>query len=66
MFEKRTKKQRTMIYLVIAGLVTLALATMHYFQYSTWMPAAMLIGISIIEFLCIFYILYLPLKMKKE
>jgi len=64
MFETRTKKERTIIYIVIAILVTLLLALMHYFLQG-WMPSAVIVG-AIIEFFCIFYILYLPLKMKKE
>jgi len=59
MFEQRTKKQRIIIYALIAFFVTFLLATMHYFQ--GWTINLILIVASI-EYICIFYILYLPLK----
>jgi len=63
MFENRSEKQLIIIYVAIALLVSLGLALVHLMQ-----------GISIyyivvavnIEFFCIFYILYLPLKVKRS
>ncbi|MDG6228696.1 MAG: hypothetical protein QCH96_01870 [Candidatus Thermoplasmatota archaeon] len=63
MFETRTKKERMIIYIVIAFLVTILLAFMHHLQ--GWLISWIIVG-GVIEFFCIFYILYLPLKMKKE
>ena len=63
MFENRSTKERIIIYLVIAVIVAGILSIIHYFQgysYFYIVPAA------IIEFLCIFYILYLPLKAKEK
>jgi hypothetical protein len=64
MFEKRTKKQRTIIYAFIAFGVTLILALMHYVVQG-WILNLVLI-IAAIEYVCVFYILYLPLKYEKE
>lgn len=64
MFEKRSKKQRTIIYAFIAFAVTLVLALMHY-MLQGWMVEAVLI-VAAIEYVCIFYILYLPLKHQKQ
>lgn len=64
MFENRTKKQRTVIYAIIAFIVTLLLALMHY-MLQGWMIQAVLI-VAAIEYVCVFYILYLPLKYQKE
>jgi hypothetical protein len=64
MFEKRSKKQRTIIYAFIAFAVTLVLALMHY-MLQGWMVEAVLI-VAAIEYVCIFYILYLPLKYQKQ
>lgn len=64
MFENRTDTERTIIYVVIALIVTLVIAAIHYFLQG-W--AVLVVGIvAIIEFFCIFYILYLPLKIKKQ
>jgi hypothetical protein len=64
MFEKRSKKQRTIIYAFIAFAVTLVLALMHY-MLQGWLVEAVLI-VAAIEYVCIFYILYLPVKYQKE
>lgn len=61
MFENRSKKQRIIIYLIISGVVTLILALFHLYQ--GWILIYALLA-AIIEFFCIFYILYLPLKVK--
>jgi hypothetical protein len=61
MFENRSKKQRTIIYAFIAFLTTLILALWHY--YTGW-PFIFIPVAAVIEYFCIFYILYLPLKLK--
>ena len=64
MFENRSRTERTVIYAVIAFIVTLILALFHYFIQG-WILIAV-ITVFIIEYVCIFYILYLPLKFKRE
>jgi hypothetical protein len=64
MFETRTKNQRTVIYAIIAFAVTLLLALMHY-MLQGWAIQAVLI-VAAIEYVLVFYILYLPLKYQKE
>jgi len=64
MFEKRTKKQRTIIYAFIAFFVTLLIAFMH-FIIQGWIIELVLI-VAAIEYVCVFYILYLPLKYQRE
>jgi flagellar biosynthesis/type III secretory pathway M-ring protein FliF/YscJ len=64
MFENRTKKQRIIIYAIIAFAVTILLALLHY-MFQGWMIEAVLI-VAAIEYVCIFYILYLPLKYQKQ
>lgn len=63
MFENRNEKQLIIIYAVIAILISLILAVVHYFQ--NFHPYYIVIAANI-EFFCIFYILYLPLKFKKS
>lgn len=63
MFENRSRKERIAIYVLIALIVTMILAIVHYFVQG-WLLLAVIIG-AIIEFFCIFYVLYLPLKIKK-
>jgi hypothetical protein len=64
MFENRTKKERTILYGIIAFLTSVLLAFIHYFLQG-WILLAVLI-VALIEFICIFYILYLPLKVKEK
>lgn len=64
MFENRTRKQRIVIYAFIAFAVSLLLAVMHYVLQG-WLLEAVLI-VAAIEYVCIFYILYLPLKYQKQ
>jgi 1,4-dihydroxy-2-naphthoate octaprenyltransferase len=64
MFENRTKKQRIIIYAIIALGVTLLLAIMH-FIIQGWILGLVLI-VAAIEYVCVFYILYLPLKYEKR
>jgi hypothetical protein len=63
MFENRSIRERIAIYVFIALIVTILLSIIHYFVQG-WLLLAVIIG-AIIEFFCIFYILYLPLKIKK-
>ena len=63
MFEKRSDKELIIIYAVIAIIASLCLAMLHYLQ--GFHPYYIVVA-AIIEFLCIFYILYLPIKVKKE
>ncbi len=63
MFENRSEKQLIIIYAVIALLVSLGLAVFHLMT----IPNIYYIVIAVnIEFFCIFYILYLPLKIKRS
>ncbi len=63
MFENRSEKQLIIIYAFIAILVALGLAVFHFFQ--GFDPIYIVIAANI-EFFCIFYILYLPLKIKRS
>jgi len=62
MFENRSEKQQITIYAVIAIIVALLLGVFHYYQ--GFHPYYIVIAANI-EFFCIFYILYLPLKVRK-
>jgi hypothetical protein len=64
MFEKRSRKQRTIIYAIISFGVMFLLALMHYFAQG-W-PIEMVLIVAAIEYVCVFYILYLPLKYQKK
>jgi len=64
MFETRTKKERTIIYAIIAFFVAVLLGLMHYYVMNN--PIGLVIIIGIIEYIVIFYILYLPLKFKSD
>jgi len=63
MFENRSYKELIIIYAVIALAVSLGLAVFHYYQ--GFHPYYIVIAANI-EFFCVFYILYLPLKVKKK
>lgn len=63
MFENRSEKQLIIIYAIIAFLISIILAIVHYFQ--NFHPYYIVIAANI-EFFCIFYILYLPLKIRKS
>ena len=63
MFENRSEKQLIIIYAIIAIAISLILAIVHYFQ--NFHPYYIIIAANI-EFFCIFYILYLPLKVKRS
>jgi heme O synthase-like polyprenyltransferase len=63
MFENRSEKQLIIIYAIIAIIISIILATVHYFQ--NFHPYYIIIAANI-EFFCIFYILYLPLKIRRS
>jgi hypothetical protein len=63
MFENRSEKQLIAIYAIIAILVALGLALFHILQ---GLNIYYIIVAVNIEFFCIFYILYLPLKVKRS
>ncbi len=66
MFENRSEKQLIIIYVLIALLVTFLLSVYHLSPFSAWPKDPILVVIAAnIEFFCIFYILYLPLKVKR-
>ena len=62
MFENRTEKELIVIYAIIAILVAIILAV---FKYSYGVDIYYIIIAANVEFFCVFYILYLPLKVKK-
>ena len=62
MFENRSEKQQIGIYAVIGIIVAFGLGILHYYQ--GFHPYYIVIAANI-EFFCIFYILYLPLKVRK-
>ncbi len=67
MFENRSEKQLIIIYAIIALTITLLLSAYHLSPFSAWPKYPLLIIIAAnIEFFCIFYILYLPLKIKRR
>ena len=63
MFENRSERELIFIYAIIAIAVALGLGIFHYFQ--GFHPYYIVIAANI-EFFCIFYILYLPLKVKRS
>lgn len=63
MFENRSNRELIVIYAFIAFLVSFALAIIHY--YLGFHLYYVIIAANI-EFFCVFYILYLPLKYKRK
>ncbi len=63
MFENKSEKQLIIIYALIAISISIILGIVHYLQ--DFHPYYIIIAANI-EFFCIFYILYLPLKIKKS
>ena len=63
MFENRSERQLIIIYVIIAMIIALLLSIFHLYQ--GFHPYYIVIAASI-EFFCIFYVLYLPLKVKKK
>ena len=62
MFENRSEKQLIAIYAVIAIIVALGI---FYYNHITGVHIYYNIFAANVFFFCIFYILYLPLKIKK-
>jgi len=63
MFENRSERQLITIYVIIAIVIAFLLAIFHIYQGLH--PYYIIIAANI-EFFCIFYVLYLPLKVKKK
>jgi len=62
MFENRTKKEKIVIYVFISLLITILLGMFHLF-FQGWNIYVVIIAANI-EFFCLFYILFLPVKYK--
>ena len=62
MFENRSEKQLIIIYAFIALAIALGMAIIHVFQ--GW-DLIVIVVVANIWFFCLFYILYLPIKVKK-
>lgn len=62
MFENRSEKELIVIYAFIAVAVALIMSVVHYFQ--GWDPIVIVV-VANIWFFCLFYILYLPIKVKR-
>ena len=62
MFENRSEKQLIIIYALIAILIALTMSVIHIFQ--GWDPIIIVV-VANVWFFCIFYILYLPIKVKR-
>ena len=63
MFENRSERELIAIYAIIAIVIALLLGVFHYYQ--GFHPYYIVIAANI-EFFCVFYILYLPIKVKKS
>lgn len=63
MFENRSERELIFIYAFISILVASCLAVVHYFQ--GWDPVVIVV-VANIWFFCLFYILYLPIKIKRD
>lgn len=67
MFENRSYKQLIVIYVIIALLCTFALSVFHFFTWKDFFSNPIVIVIvANIEFALIFYILFLPIKVKRD
>lgn len=62
MFENRSEKQLIIIYAFIAITIAMGMAVIHYFQ--GWDPIVIVV-VANVWFFCFFYILYLPIKVKR-
>ena len=62
MFENRSEKQLILIYALIVVAVACGMAIVHYLQ--GWDPVVIVV-VANIWFACLFYILYVPLKVKR-
>lgn len=67
MFENRSDKGLLIIYVFIALIITIALGIFHYYTWTGFFqdPVVMII-MGNIEFAFIFYILYLPIKVRRD
>jgi len=66
MFENRSEKQLIIIYVIIALLVTIGFSIYNLSPLSSIRENPILvIVIANVLFFCFFYILYLPVKVKK-
>lgn len=63
MFENRTDRELIIIYAIIAIIAAFSVA---YFNYLTGVDIYYNIFAANIIFFCMFYVLYLPLKIKRE
>jgi len=63
MFDNRSERELIIIYAIIALIVTLIMAVIHFYQ--GW-HLYVIIVVANIWFFCLFYILYLPIKVKKK
>ena len=63
MFEQRSNRQLIIIYAFIALVIAFFLAILH--MYQGFNPYYIIIAANI-EFFCIFYLLYLPIKVKNK
>ena len=63
MFENRTYKETIVIYFIIAFIVTMIIASVHYLQ--GFHPYYIIIAANV-EFFCVFYFMYLPLKYHRK
>ena len=67
MFENRSFKELIVIYVIIALICTFALSIFHYFTWKDFFSDPIVIVIvANIEFALIFYILFLPIKVKRD
>jgi len=67
MFENRTEKELIIIYALIALLIALGFTAYNISPISSFPKDLVLITIvGIVLFACMFYILYLPIKVKKS
>ena len=62
MFENRSDRELIAIYIFIALAIALIMAAIHYLQ--GWHPY-LIIGVANVWFFCLFYILNLPIKLKR-
>ena len=62
MYENRSEKELIVIYALIAIVITFALAA---FKFSYGVDIYYIIIAANIEFFCVFYFLYLPIKVKR-
>ena len=63
MFENRSERELIVIYALIALAIALIMTVVHYFQ--GWHPYVIVV-VANVWFFCLFYILYLPIKVKKK